>query len=154
MSKACAKVNLTGPVKPHAFSIHRGTCLSICIYLSMPPMPSKLLGIVGIHGHQLFSCWCAQNLIAKRCFQRKNTEISELRTLIISTSWSTPLSPGKMGCPKISSALAFGCLGSQSFCCNFTHTSTQISSLFSNPQGLTETQAMDQISITSVPSNL
>lgn len=85
---------------------------------------------------------------------KKNTENSELRTLIISTSWSTPLSPGKMGCPKISSALALGCLGSQSFCCNFTHTSTQISSPCSNPQGLTETQAMDQISITSVPSNL
>ena len=47
---------------------------------------------------------------AQRCIQRRNqrkTEISELQTLIISTSWSTPLSPGKMGCPKISSALVW-----------------------------------------------
>lgn len=67
--------------------------------------------IIWIHALYFFSSWRPQYLIMQpklsemtrnkrsmRC--RSNKRVNKYLTLIISTSWSTPLSPGKSGCTR------------------------------------------------------
>lgn len=74
------------------------------------------LGVVGVHFADLLSSWGAENLkrrggtINLSAIYLGTSEYftprgaSVVITLIISTNWSTPLSPGKIGCPRRSSA--------------------------------------------------
>lgn len=67
------------------------------------------LRVVGVHLADLFPGWCSQHLQGEVGLRARATLPRPLLpgamlTLMISTSWSTPLSPGKMGWPRRSSA--------------------------------------------------